>query len=199
QRLARMSTMAPKGAAVLARATRGRHQMNQHRNNGHGGRPSAPGPAEGPSRRGSIGISRIPGAEDSFELVHPRCVLQRRADYEEGMELWKAGDPDGARDALRYALEGCGDNLWIHVALGRIALEDDRDYNLARGHFGYAFELVERALPRSFNGRLPRKLPGNRPFFEAAEGLAACYEGMNRRDEAHKIRRQVDRLAGPSA
>ncbi|QDV36734.1 tetratricopeptide repeat protein [Tautonia plasticadhaerens] len=170
--------------------------MTQHRRNGDGtpipgGEPDRPG-----SRQAKIGLSQIPGSSD-YELVHPRCVLQRRADYEEGMELWKAGDPEGARDALRFALEGCGDNLWIHVALGKIALEADKDYNLARGHFGYAFELVERALPKSVEVRLPRKLPGNKPFFEAAEGLASCYEGMSRRQEADRVRRQADRLAGP--
>ncbi len=65
-------------------------------------------------------------------------------DYEEGIEFWKAGDTEAARDALRYALQGCGDNLWVHVALGRIALQDDNDPTLARGHFGYAYELAER-------------------------------------------------------
>jgi hypothetical protein len=43
-------------------------------------------------------------------LVHPRCVEETELDYEEGLELRKAGDPEGARDALRYALEGCHDN-----------------------------------------------------------------------------------------
>lgn len=159
-----------------------------------GDRRQGPGSPQG-GRRGMIGISRIHDSED-YELVHPRCVLQRRSDYEEGLTLWKEGDPEGARDALRFALEGCGDNLWVHVALGRIALEWDEDFSLARGHFGYAFELVERALPRSFTGRLPRKIPGNAPFFEAAEGLAACYEGLGKKGEAMRIRTQLDRLAG---
>jgi tetratricopeptide (TPR) repeat protein len=140
-------------------------------------------------------LSRIRDSND-FELVHPRCVLQMRPDYEEGLELWKAGDTEAARDALRYALEGCGDNLWIHVALGQIALQEFRDPTLARGHFGYAFELVERALPRGFKGRLPRNLPANRPFYEAAEGLAACYEALGQPAEAAKVRAQATALHG---
>ena len=104
-------------------------EMSEHR--GNGDRLSSIGggghPGEG-GRRATIGLSQLPGSKD-FELVHPRCVLQRRGDYEDGMELWKAGDPEGARDALRFALEGCGDNLWIHVALGRIALEADEDFD----------------------------------------------------------------------
>lgn len=171
--------------------------MAEYRGQNGDGRAPRPGPKSegGMPRRGAIGLSKLPEGDD-YELVHPRCVLQRRGDYEDGMELWRAGDPDGAREALRYALEGCGDNLWVHVALGRIALEADRDAQLARGHFGYAFELVERALPRNFRGRLPRQLPGNRIFFDAAEGLASCYEAIQRADEATKIRRQADQLGG---
>ena len=97
-------------------------------------------------------------------------------DYEEGIELWKAGDVEAARDALRYALQGCGDNIWVHVALGRIALEEFKDPSLARGHYGYAFELAQRLAP-GFSGRLPRQRVANEAFFEAIEGLATCYEG----------------------
>jgi tetratricopeptide (TPR) repeat protein len=165
-------------------------------NHGDRGNRRAPGGPEGGARRpGGLGLSRIQDSND-FELVHPRCVLQMRPDYEEGLEIWKAGDPEAARDALRYALEGCGDNLWIHVALGRMALQEFRDPTLARGHFGYAFELVERALPRRFTGRLPRHLPANRPFYEAAEGLVACYEALGQTDEAAKLRAQATALRG---
>jgi hypothetical protein len=166
---------------------------------GKGGPPGGPGPrpggSEGEARRpGGIGLSRL--RDDEFELVHPRCVLQMRPDYEEGLEIWKAGDPEAARDALRYALQGCGDNLWVHVALGQIALREFQDPSLARGHFGYAFELVERALPRGFNGRLPHLLASNRPFYEAAEGLGACYEALGQPREAAGVRARVAALAG---
>ena len=87
-----------------------------------------------------------PDNPDAFDLVHPRCVEETELDYAEGIELWKAGEPEEARDALRFALEGCHDNLWVHVALGRIALQEFKDPNLARGHFGYAVELVRILL-----------------------------------------------------
>ena len=157
------------------------------------GRPPG-GPEGGAKPRGGLGLSRL--REGEFELVHPRCVLERRPDYEEGMELWTAGDVEAARDALRYALEGCGDNLWVHVALGRIALQEDKDPTLARGHFGYAFELVERALPRGFAGVLPRSLATNRPCYEAADGLATCYEALGRPREAADLRARAVALAG---
>jgi hypothetical protein len=131
-----------------------------------------------------------------FELVHPSCVRETELDYEEGMEIWKAGDPEGARDALRYALSACRDNLWIHTALGRIALEEFRDPTLARGHFGYAVELGRRALPPQFAGVLPVDRPNNRPFFEAMDGLARSLEDLGLRGESGAIRALRARLSG---
>jgi hypothetical protein len=116
-------------------------------------------------------------------------------DYEEGLEIWKAGDPEAARDALRYALAACHDNLWVHVALGQIALRDFRDPTLARGHFGYAVELAERALPGGFTGRLPPERPNNRPFYEAIAGLAQCLEALGRVNDARKLQALGDRLS----
>jgi hypothetical protein len=142
-------------------------------------------------RPGAFGLKRL--GDDAFELVHPRCVADRELDYQEGIEFWRAGDVEGARDALRFALRGCGDNLWVHVALGRIALEEFHDPTLARGHFGYAFEIVQRALPRGFAGRLPRDRPPNAPIFEAAEGLAACYAALGQAGEASQVRAQAAR------
>jgi hypothetical protein len=141
---------------------------------------------------GSIRLIRIAG--NDFELAHPRKVKDVDLDYEEGLEIWKAGDPEGARDALRHALAGCRDNLWVHVALGQIALSEFRDPTLARGHFGYAVELAQRALAHGFTGRLPRDRPSNRPFYEAIEGLIQCYEALGGANEAGKLRAFRDRL-----
>jgi hypothetical protein len=117
-------------------------------------------------------------------------------DYEEGMALWREGDVEAARDALRFALQGCGDNLWVHVALGRMALAEFRDPRLARGHFGYAFELVQRVLPPGFRGTLPRERLANRPYYDAIDGLAACYDALDKPREAEALRDQARRLAG---
>jgi hypothetical protein len=146
------------------------------------------------SRAGAIGLRRL--ADGAFELVHPRCVAERREDYEEGLAIWRAGEPEEARDALRFALEGCGDNLEVHGALGRIALEAMRDPALARGHFGYAVELVQKALPRDFAGILPTDRAANRPFYEALNGLIACCEALGLRAEVAELRRMGDRLSG---
>jgi hypothetical protein len=129
-------------------------------------------------------------------LVHPACVRETELDYEEGMELWKAGDPEGARDALRYALGACRDNLWIHTALGRIALEEFRDPTLARGHFGYAVELGQRALPPHISAVLPADRPNNRPFYEALDGLIRSLEALGAGGDSRTLRTLKDRLSG---
>lgn len=157
-----------------------------------GPRPPRPGPRRGPLRLRPV----APGA---FELVHPPCVEERSDDYAEAMEIRRAGEPDEAREVLRFALEGCGDNLWVHAALGRIELEDLRDPNLARGHFGYAVELVQRALPPNFRDVLPPDRPANRPLYEAIDGLIACYEALRQPREADELRRWARALSGTSA
>jgi hypothetical protein len=117
-------------------------------------------------------------------------------DYADGIELWKAGDAEAARDALRYALQGCGENLWVHIALGRIALEEFGDPALARGHFGYAFELAQRAIPQGFVGRISRDRMANRPFYEAIEGLSACYAALGKPEEVASLQCLAERLSG---
>ncbi len=167
---------------------------------GRGGRPPGAGPTPPgrvptpPRKAGGLNLRRLAG--NDFELTHPSCVHEMELDYAEGIEIWEAGDPEGARDALRYALQGCGDNLWVHVALGRIALEDFNDPALARGHFGYAFELAQRAIPLGFNGRMPGDRDANRPFFEAIDGLATCYEALGKPEESRPLRALADRLLG---
>jgi tetratricopeptide (TPR) repeat protein len=158
------------------------------------GEGKKPGPRRPAKKRGGLGLNRLGGPD--FELVHPRCVAEMELDYEEGMELWREGDVESARDAFRFALQGCGDNLWVHVALGRMALQEFKDPALARGHFGYAFELAQRALPPGFSGRLPRQRLANRPFFEAIEGLAECYDALGNPAEAAGLRELASRLVG---
>jgi hypothetical protein len=74
------------------------------------------------------------------------------------------------------------------VALGRIALETERDANLARGHFGYAVDLVLAALPPNGRATLPPDSPANRPAFEAVEGLVRSFETLGQPREAAEVR-----------
>jgi hypothetical protein len=161
----------------------------------HRGR-SGPGGGgrKGPRPGGGLGLREDgPGI---FELVHPNCVEERREDFEEGLALWEAGEPEDARDALRFALDGCGDNLWVHVALGRLALEEFRDPPLARGHFGYALSLAQQAIPPDLAGALPPDRPANRPLYDALAGLIACCEALKQPDEVDHLTRLRTALSG---
>jgi hypothetical protein len=153
-------------------------------------------PHHGPTKANGGKLGLRPVGEDQYELVHPPCVEERLLDLEEGLEAWQAGAVDEAREALRFALEGCGDNLRVHVALGRIALQEDHDARLARGHLGYAFELAMRAITTTFTGVLPPELDANRPFYEAIEGLMACLEQLGRGQERAELAALRDRLSG---
>ncbi len=159
---------------------------------GRGGSGGSPG--GGRRQGGSIGLREIgPGL---FELVHPRCVEERQEDFEEGLELWNAGEPEDARDALRFALEGCGDNLWVHVALGRLALSEFSDPTLARGHFGYALSLAQQAIPRDLAGELPPDRPMNVPLYDAIAGLIACCQALSDSEEVSHLTRLRTALSG---
>ena len=98
-----------------------------------------------------------------------------------------AGEYEVARDELRWLLDGCPDFIAAHRALGELALEEN-DLPLARGHFGYGYEIGRRAFPPDGPpGPLPYDLPANQAFLEAAKGLAWCLRQLG---EA-KLARQV--------
>ncbi len=145
-------------------------------------------------KTGGLGLRHLGG--DHFELVHPPCVEELRPDFEEGIEIWKAGEAEEARDALRFALQGCRDNLWVHAALGRIALQSSNDPTLAKGHFGYAFELARKALPPDFAGKLPRDRAANRPFYDAIDGLITCHEALGASQDAASLKVLARNLGG---
>jgi len=182
----------PRGPSNPNRPDGPRRRPGPGRRPGPARRPAPSGPSEAKARQGPIGLRRVEG--EVFELVHPPCVEETDLDYQEGLEIWKAGEPEEARDALRFALEGCPDNLWVHVALGDLALKEFRDPRLAQGHYGYAFELGNRALPPGFAGKLPRENAANRPFYDAASGLISCLRATGEGGEADRLQGLVDRL-----
>lgn len=164
---------------------------------GHSGRNhprAAAGRPKPPQSAGPLGLR--PLGDNRYELIHPECIDERHDDYLEAMEAWKLGELEDAREILRFALDGCGDNLWIHVALGRMALESDGDVNLARGHFGYALDLGMRAVRTKAPVILPRDLPANEPIYDAIEGLIAVHTKNKRTREAGELRGLRARLEG---
>ena len=92
----------------------------------------------------------------------------------------EGGEAEIARDELLWLLNGCSDCLLAHKMLGEMALAD-HDLRLARGHFGYAFEIGSKALDRAgAKGNLPYRLPANQAFFEAGKGLAYCLRELGK-------------------
>ncbi len=82
-----------------------------------------------------------------------------------------AGEIEIAVDELRWLLEGCRHLLEAHKLLGEIAFAEG-DFELARAHFGYAFQLGADAMAgRASDDTLPCANPSNRAFHEAGKGL----------------------------
>ena len=110
------------------------------------------------------------------------------ADLEEVQQMVEAGELEIAMDELRWILSGCSEMLEPHVLLGQIAIELENDIPLARGHFGFAFQLGEKTLEReACPGPLPGDSPRNAPWYEAARGIAWCFEKQGQPERANQI------------
>jgi hypothetical protein len=113
-------------------------------------------------------------------LVHPRCARDRAEDIEEVRRMIEAGELEIAIDELRWLVSGCGEFIEGHLLLGELALAMDDDVALARGHFGFAYQLGAEALRRADTpSPLPYSHPANEAFFEAGRGLASCLGRLN--------------------
>lgn len=141
-------------------------------------------------RRTALRVRRRPG-ERGWELVHPRCAQERMDDLEEVQQMLAVGEVEIAIDELRWLLDGCGDFIAAHRMLGELALADG-DWKLARGHFGYAYEIGLSALPpRGFEGPLPYRLAANQGLLESAKGLAWCLHELGKRKLARRVLGQL--------
>lgn len=102
-----------------------------------------------------------------------------------------AGEPEVAKDELRWLLQGCSDFIAAHRILGELALEEN-DFTLARAHFGYAYQIGLKALPSGgLKGTLPYARPDNQAFLESAKGLAWSLRQLGERQLAVQV---VDKL-----
>jgi hypothetical protein len=160
------------------------NKRRQHRRPEH----STPSDNEQPifkRRRTTVKARRRP--DGLWELVHPGCALERAEDLEEVEAMIEAGEADVAVEELRWLLEECRDFIAAHYLLGETAFEA-RDFRLARGHFGYAFELGWSALPEGkLDGPLAYSLPANRPFLQAVKGLAWSLNELGKRTMAKQV------------
>lgn len=122
---------------------------------------------------------------DAWMLVHPRCVRERADDLDEVRQMIEAGETDIAIDDLRWLLSDCSEFIEAHRMLGELALADQNDLPLARGHFGFAFQLGLAALRKGGTpSPLPYRMPANQAFFEAGKGLAWCLHELGKREMA---------------
>jgi tetratricopeptide (TPR) repeat protein len=127
------------------------------------------------------------GTQGDWQLVHPQCAEERNEDLEEVQQMLDAGEIDIAIDELRWLLEGCSDLLRAHQLLGEIALTEG-DFPLARGHFGYAFDICRAAMPPAgLPGPLPYQLKENQALHESAKGLALCLQQLGNRELARNV------------
>lgn len=110
----------------------------------------------------------------------------------------EGGELEIAVEELRWLLSGCPDLMAGHVLLGDLALEmgatnggppvKESSIKLARGHYGYAYTLGEKALRfAGATGPLPASQPANRPLHEAARGLAWCLESLAKPQMADEV------------
>jgi len=121
-------------------------------------------------------------------LVHPRCARERAEDLAEVRAIVEAGELDVAIDELRWLVGGCSEFVEAHALLGELALAADNDVRLARGHFGFAVDLVLKALQRAkVAGPLPYSQPANRGFYEAGRGLAWCLAKLDMLPKAAEL------------
>ncbi|MBN1590431.1 MAG: tetratricopeptide repeat protein [Pirellulales bacterium] len=137
-----------------------------------------------------ITIRRV-RSSDVFELVYPRSVVQRTDDMKEVRKMLAAGEIDVAEDELRWLVGGCEALLEGHRMLGDIAL-GERQWDLARVHFGYAYQLgldaAKRAKPR---GTLPHGRPANRDLHASGRGLAEALCQLGQLDLAKQVVKQL--------
>jgi hypothetical protein len=120
-------------------------------------------------------------ADGTWELVHPRCAKARREDIEEVRTMIAAEEYEIATDELRWLLEDCHDFLEAHKLLGDLALVES-DFRLARGHYGYAYQIGLKAIDAAGPiSSLPYRHEANRAFFDSGRGLVRCLEKLGKK------------------
>lgn len=143
-------------------------------------------PGANPTR---LQLKRLDGKRFAFQP--PICAVDRQDDLDEVHTMIAGGELEIARDELLYLVGDCRGFLEAHNLLGELALEEE-DLALARGHFGFAYEIGLDSLPKGFRGILPASVDYNQPFFLAGRGLARCLIARGKRAEGREV---LQRLA----
>ncbi|MFM8581756.1 MAG: tetratricopeptide repeat protein [Planctomycetaceae bacterium] len=128
-----------------------------------------------------------------YALQSPHCALERAEDLDEVRQMIAGGEPEIARDELLYLVADCRAFLEAHNLLGELALENE-DVSLARGHYGFGYEIGMLCLGKDFRGTLPARRDYNPEFFLAGRGLARCLIARGQRQEGREVLEQLARL-----
>lgn len=103
-------------------------------------------------------------------------VTDRADDIDEVRQMIDGGEPEIAADELRWLLAECPDHMAAHALLGELAAAEN-DLQLARAHFGYAFQIGDKTLNATrCPGPMPGADPRNAAWHDAALGLAWALE-----------------------
>jgi hypothetical protein len=147
--------------------------------------PSLKIPSAGSSSARKLRVAQT--ADGCWEFVHPRCALKRQEDIEEVDQMIAAGEAEIARDELRWLLAECHDFLVAHKLLGDLALAAS-DFRLARGHYGYAFQIGIKAIDSAQAAKsFPYGRSANQAFFQSGRGLAICLSKLGKQRLARDV------------
>jgi len=136
-------------------------------------------------------LKRLNG--NRFSLQPPICAVDRKEDLDEVQNMIAGGELEIARDELLYLVSDCRGFLEAHNLLAELALEEE-DISLARGHFGFAYEIGLDSLPSGFRGILPADRDYNGPFFLAGKGLARCLVSRGDKAQGLEVLKQLARF-----
>src|SRR5262249_41730770 len=123
-----------------------------NRKSKHRGHASPRGGAQqgGPPRPtdpARLQLRRLDGNQFAFQP--PICARDRKEDLDEVRQMISASELEIARDELLYLVADCRAFLEAHNLLAELALEEG-NIPLARGHFGFGYEIGLNSLPEGF-------------------------------------------------
>ena len=106
-----------------------------------------------------------------------------------------AGEHDVAIDELRWLLGNEHEMIEAHFLLGKLAVEAIDDIPLARGHFGFGYQMGMKALRRAKMPKpVPALHPANRLFFDCGRGLVWCLHNLGKSEMAIEVAEQLLKL-----
>ena len=103
----------------------------------------------------------------------------------------EAGELEIARDELLWLLQDCHDFIAAHCKLGELAVEAN-DLKLARGHFGYGYQIGLKAIEASgAANKFLYSSAANQSFHESGKGLVYCLVQLGKQGMARDITKRL--------